>query len=154
MGCDYSLFKKGIKPMWEDDANKIGGRWLINLDKRQHNQELDRIWLDVVCYYGLSETFTIIHLLLLLLYIYYYTFIIITHLLLYIYYTFFIPSCVWRILRINFMCCWWTDKSHNEIKWMFIKFLYFLKFSCNFSFSGWENCNWAKDFIKKQEMIF
>ena len=23
------LFKKGIKPMWEDDRNKDGGRWIM-----------------------------------------------------------------------------------------------------------------------------
>lgn len=47
-GCDYSLFKRGIRPMWEDDANKRGGRWLINLDKKQRSTDLDRFWLDVV----------------------------------------------------------------------------------------------------------
>ncbi|XP_022919028.1 eukaryotic translation initiation factor 4E-1A-like isoform X2 [Onthophagus taurus] len=47
-GCDYSLFKKGIRPMWEDDANKRGGRWLINLDKKQRGNDLDRFWLDVI----------------------------------------------------------------------------------------------------------
>lgn len=55
-GTDYSLFKKGIRPMWEDDANKRGGRWLISLDKRQRNNELDRYWLDIIlCLIG--ETF-------------------------------------------------------------------------------------------------
>ena len=47
-GCDYSLFKTGIRPMWEDDANKQGGRWLITFDKNQEGNELDRYWLDVV----------------------------------------------------------------------------------------------------------
>ncbi|GLV38801.1 eukaryotic translation initiation factor 4E1 [Carabus blaptoides fortunei] len=47
-GCDYSLFKSGIRPMWEDDANKRGGRWLINLDKKQRTVDLDRFWLDVI----------------------------------------------------------------------------------------------------------
>jgi len=47
-GCDYSLFKKGVKPMWEDDANKRGGRWLINLDKKQRSNDLDRYWLDII----------------------------------------------------------------------------------------------------------
>ncbi|XP_067000039.1 eukaryotic translation initiation factor 4E1-like [Anabrus simplex] len=47
-GCDYSLFKKGIRPMWEDEANKNGGRWLVNLDKKQRGQELDRIWLELL----------------------------------------------------------------------------------------------------------
>ncbi|CAG4976769.1 eukaryotic translation initiation factor 4E1-like [Colias croceus] len=47
-GHDYAVFKKGIRPMWEDDANKMGGRWLISLEKRQRNSDLDRFWLDVV----------------------------------------------------------------------------------------------------------
>lgn len=47
-GTDYSLFKKGIRPMWEDEANKRGGRWLLSLEKRQRNNELDRYWLDIV----------------------------------------------------------------------------------------------------------
>lgn len=46
-GTDYSLFKKGIMPMWEDAANKRGGRWLMSLDRKQRN-ELDRYWLDIV----------------------------------------------------------------------------------------------------------
>jgi len=48
MGCDYSLFKTGIKPMWEDNRNKLGGRWLINLDKKQRANDLDRFWLDII----------------------------------------------------------------------------------------------------------
>ncbi|CAH0407935.1 unnamed protein product [Chilo suppressalis] len=47
-GHDYAVFKQGIRPMWEDDANKMGGRWLINLDRKQRNSDLDRFWLDVV----------------------------------------------------------------------------------------------------------
>ncbi len=47
-GCDYSLFKEGIKPMWEDDQNRRGGRWLINLDKKQRNMNLDNFWLEVM----------------------------------------------------------------------------------------------------------
>jgi len=55
-GCDYSLFKEGIRPMWEDDSNKRGGRWLINLDKKQRGTCLDNFWLEVVlCLIG--ETF-------------------------------------------------------------------------------------------------
>lgn len=54
-GCDYSLFKEGIKPMWEDDYNKQGGRWLINLDKKQRNTCLDNFWLEVMlCLIGES----------------------------------------------------------------------------------------------------
>ncbi|KAJ8669056.1 hypothetical protein QAD02_000315 [Eretmocerus hayati] len=47
-GCDYSMFKFGIRPMWEDDANKAGGRWLINLDKKQRNSDLDHYWLEIL----------------------------------------------------------------------------------------------------------
>ncbi|CAH1954024.1 unnamed protein product [Acanthoscelides obtectus] len=51
-GTDYSLFKKGIMPMWEDKANHRGGRWLLSLEKKQRANELDRYWLDIV--YGLA----------------------------------------------------------------------------------------------------
>uniref|UniRef100_A0A914RFP4 eIF-4F 25 kDa subunit n=1 Tax=Parascaris equorum TaxID=6256 RepID=A0A914RFP4_PAREQ len=30
-GSDYYLFKEGVKPMWEDENNVKGGRWLIVL---------------------------------------------------------------------------------------------------------------------------
>ncbi|EDW76928.1 uncharacterized protein Dwil_GK20927, isoform A [Drosophila willistoni] len=55
LGSDYSLFKKGIRPMWEDAANKQGGRWVITLNKSSKN-DLDNLWLDVLlCLIG--ETF-------------------------------------------------------------------------------------------------
>ncbi|XP_055944798.1 eukaryotic translation initiation factor 4E-like [Argiope bruennichi] len=47
-GCDYALFKHGIKPMWEDEKNKHGGRWLINLQKYQRNPDLNSCWLEVL----------------------------------------------------------------------------------------------------------
>ncbi len=47
-GCDYSLFKEGVKPMWEDDLNRRGGRWLITVDKWQRNLDLDNFWLEVM----------------------------------------------------------------------------------------------------------
>ncbi|XP_013788727.1 eukaryotic translation initiation factor 4E-like [Limulus polyphemus] len=48
MGCDYALFKYGIKPMWEDERNKKGGRWLINLNRNQRSSDLDAYWLEIV----------------------------------------------------------------------------------------------------------
>ncbi|KGL73031.1 Eukaryotic translation initiation factor 4E, partial [Tinamus guttatus] len=52
-GCDYSLFKDGIEPMWEDSQNKRGGRWLITLAKQQRHTELDRFWLEtLLCLIG------------------------------------------------------------------------------------------------------
>ena len=40
--------QEGIQPMWEDERNKQGGRWLVNLDKRKRGAELDRFWLETV----------------------------------------------------------------------------------------------------------
>lgn len=47
-GNDYSLFKRNIRPMWEDQSNKRGGRWLMNISKSHRRTELDVIWLDTV----------------------------------------------------------------------------------------------------------
>ncbi len=41
-------FQDGIQPMWEDDKNKKGGRWLINLNKQQRATDLDNFWLEMV----------------------------------------------------------------------------------------------------------
>ncbi|KAH6940421.1 hypothetical protein HPB50_027571 [Hyalomma asiaticum] len=48
IGCDYSLFKYGIKPMWEDCRNRQGGRWLFNLNKSQRTTHLDNYWLEIL----------------------------------------------------------------------------------------------------------
>ena len=54
-GCDYSLFKDGIEPMWEDEKNKRGGRWLITLNKQQRRSDLHRFWLEtLLCLIGES----------------------------------------------------------------------------------------------------
>lgn len=47
-GDDYSMFKLNIRPMWEDAANKNGGRWLLNVDKQHRRSKLDDLWLDTV----------------------------------------------------------------------------------------------------------
>lgn len=47
-GTDFNFFKKGIKPMWEDQYNKRGGKWMITLDKYQRHTEFDRLWLDML----------------------------------------------------------------------------------------------------------
>ncbi|KAM7451678.1 translation initiation factoreIF4E [Porites harrisoni] len=46
-GCDYSLFKEGIEPMWEDERNRQGGRWLLNTQKNSR-QDLDRLWVETL----------------------------------------------------------------------------------------------------------
>lgn len=47
MGSDFCLFKKGIRPMWEDEANVKGGRWVITLNK-SNKTDLDKFWLDTM----------------------------------------------------------------------------------------------------------
>lgn len=43
---DYSLFKNGVTPAWEDPAVKTGGRWVIKLEKVKA-QSLDDLWLSL-----------------------------------------------------------------------------------------------------------
>ena len=41
---DYHLFKKGVRPEWEDSQNKHGGKWSYQFkDKRSIN--IDELWL-------------------------------------------------------------------------------------------------------------
>ncbi|XP_067015665.2 eukaryotic translation initiation factor 4E-like [Anabrus simplex] len=47
-GQGYALFKTGIRPMWEDEANTKGGRWLINLEKRKRDKDLNKYWQEVL----------------------------------------------------------------------------------------------------------
>ena len=42
--CCYHVFQKGIKPIWEDEANKDGGRWHVWLPKGQTN----KLWEDLL----------------------------------------------------------------------------------------------------------
>ena len=49
-GSDYSLFKEGISPDWEDPRNQAGGRWMIHLDKRKREEYLDTFWLEIMFY--------------------------------------------------------------------------------------------------------
>lgn len=41
---DYHIFKDGIRPVWEDDANKKGGKWIIRLKKGV----ADRYWEELL----------------------------------------------------------------------------------------------------------
>eukprot|EP00771_Trimastix_marina_P002571 gnl/Trimastix_PCT/371.p1 GENE.gnl/Trimastix_PCT/371~~gnl/Trimastix_PCT/371.p1 ORF type:complete len:228 (+),score=35.63 gnl/Trimastix_PCT/371:97-780(+) len=47
MGSNYHIFKDGIQPMWEDERNKRGGKWILQLDQR-NRQFNDAFWLDTV----------------------------------------------------------------------------------------------------------
>ena len=48
LGCDYHLFDKGIRPMWEDPSNKYGGKWLIRLKKGVLPLLWERLLLAVI----------------------------------------------------------------------------------------------------------
>nr|XP_027202920.1 eukaryotic translation initiation factor 4E-1A-like [Dermatophagoides pteronyssinus] len=47
---DYALFRKGIKPMWEDPANMNGGQWIFILQKSQDNydQIINELWYKII----------------------------------------------------------------------------------------------------------
>lgn len=51
---ELSLFKHGIKPMWEDPNNAKGGQWVIRLRKNK----IDRAW-ENVCMAMLGEQFLV-----------------------------------------------------------------------------------------------
>jgi translation initiation factor 4E len=42
--ADIHMFKDGIKPLWEDDANKNGGKWIVRLKKGLAN----RCWENLI----------------------------------------------------------------------------------------------------------
>lgn len=46
--CMVLRMQDGIKPMWEDERNRRGGRWLITLSKQQRKSDLDQFWLETV----------------------------------------------------------------------------------------------------------
>jgi len=49
-GSDYSFFKEGIFPDWEDEKNGPGGRWIINSDRQQRVDVLDTHWLEILIF--------------------------------------------------------------------------------------------------------
>jgi len=44
---DYSLFKQGIRPEWEDQQNKNGGKWAYQY-KDKRSAPIDELWLHVM----------------------------------------------------------------------------------------------------------
>ncbi|EEH40592.1 eukaryotic translation initiation factor 4E-1 [Paracoccidioides lutzii Pb01] len=42
--ADYHLFKKGVRPEWEDQQNKHGGKWSYSFRDKQ-NVPIDELWL-------------------------------------------------------------------------------------------------------------
>lgn len=47
-GCNYSLFKRGIRPIWEDPMNRYGGRFVFTITKedRSYKHFADQMWLE------------------------------------------------------------------------------------------------------------
>lgn len=41
---DYHLFKRDVRPIWEDDINKKGGKWVVRMKKGV----ADRYWEDLL----------------------------------------------------------------------------------------------------------
>jgi translation initiation factor 4E len=41
---DYHLFRKDVRPIWEDEENKSGGKWIVRLKKGVS----DRYWEDLL----------------------------------------------------------------------------------------------------------
>lgn len=41
---DYHLFKKDIRPIWEDEVNRKGGKWVVRMKKGV----ADRYWEDLL----------------------------------------------------------------------------------------------------------
>ena len=43
---DYLIFKKGIRPEWEDPANRDGGKWVVTVKiEDDMEEEVDNAWL-------------------------------------------------------------------------------------------------------------
>jgi len=54
--ANYYLFKEGIIPAWEDEANKNGGKWSIQLPKDKNRGNIDKMWLNTMLA-AIGETF-------------------------------------------------------------------------------------------------
>ncbi|KAH9898048.1 eukaryotic translation initiation factor 4E class I [Cubamyces lactineus] len=54
--ANYYLFKEGIIPAWEDEANKNGGKWSIQLPRDKNRAVVDKMWLYTMLA-AIGETF-------------------------------------------------------------------------------------------------
>lgn len=45
--ADFHLFKKGVRPEWEDPQNKSGGKWAYT-SKEKKGVPIDDLWLNVL----------------------------------------------------------------------------------------------------------
>ncbi|CAG8658087.1 13004_t:CDS:2 [Funneliformis mosseae] len=44
-GSNYHLFKRGIKPMWEDPVNEYGGKWVVQFMRNKTGEDINTLWL-------------------------------------------------------------------------------------------------------------
>lgn len=61
---DYLLFKKGIRPEWEDPYNKQGGKWVVTLPiEEDMEEECNYAWEQLVLHMigGLFEYYELIN---------------------------------------------------------------------------------------------
>ncbi|KAI0756651.1 eukaryotic translation initiation factor 4E class I [Daedaleopsis nitida] len=54
--ANYYVFKEGIIPAWEDEANKNGGKWSIQLPRDKNRAHVDKMWLYTMLA-AIGETF-------------------------------------------------------------------------------------------------
>jgi len=47
--ADYSLFRKGVRPCWDDPINKDGGRYVLNYNQRDRVL-METHWKDLLCF--------------------------------------------------------------------------------------------------------
>jgi len=45
---DLQVFKQGVKPMWEDNANRLGGKWVFRVKKGQASRVWEELLLALV----------------------------------------------------------------------------------------------------------
>jgi len=56
INSNYYLFKKGIRPAWEDKANAKGGKWSVQLPREKNRDKIDQWWLYTMLA-AIGETF-------------------------------------------------------------------------------------------------
>lgn len=51
---DFHMFKDGIKPVWEDQANCKGGKWILRLKKGLSSRIWENLLLAMIgtCFYS------------------------------------------------------------------------------------------------------
>ena len=47
-GHTYSVFRDGVLPDWEDEANIEGGRWMISCPRDEREERLETMWLEIL----------------------------------------------------------------------------------------------------------